>query len=224
MALTPDVPGVNTPLVIEQQRVVAWQGKQAKQLLVISGTAPYSTLPFIPSTSKYIFVEPEQFSGTYQQKANLLVVNSYPPDIVMGQENFQNTGDPEPPFIQPWKVNFNSIDRSYTPYVYSQDVFMFLGPKKHFFQDQELFVVQRNINWLSTNLTIVPIPPSDVTFRARYPVVFIEPELFPKPMTSAWFVPMMPGLDIPIVPSTPFAGAGVTQGYFTANTTMGYFN
>lgn len=223
----PNYWGTSRTTHIENIRVVTTRGKKESALLVVlAGSAATVSGSQIGSRLPPDRIENTTYLSTTRGTrlaAFLLVVTNYPPDVLAGWEDFTGTYYQEPAFDKPWRPIFNPIDRSYVPYVPSTDVIAKSFRRVPYFEEIPPFIKQQP-GLLNTDLKVIPLSPSDNTFRARMsPIIYALPFVDPQ-WKSAWFVPLMPGLNVPQLPPVIFAGAGPTSGFFSGNTIQGYFN
>lgn len=219
------VPGFVKPDLLENFRYVSARGKEEAALLVIlaGSAAAASTVDLKSEGRDEIFERISYVTASFKQAPFVLLINSYPADILTGFDNFTGSYYPEPSFDQAWKPPFNMVDRSYIPYVPSTDAIAKGFRRTPYFQELDSYIKQQP-SLVVENLFFVPLPPSDNTFRARmsgiiYDIPFVEPT-----WKTSWFVPLMPGLLIPRPPVPVFAGAAPIKGYFSGYTVKGFFN
>lgn len=221
----PYVPGVLKPDLLENVRYLTARGKKESGFLVVLlGTAAVAIPVDIKTEGRDELLERISYVTTsFKTAPFLILVNSYPSDIISGFDNFTGSYFPPEPFDPTWKPPFNAIDRSYVPYVPSTDAIAKGFRRVPYFQELESYIKQQP-SLVITDLVKIPLPPSDNTFRARmsgiiYDLPFTEPT-----WKSSWFISLMPGLLIPRVPVPLFAGAAPIRGFFSGYTVKGYFN
>jgi hypothetical protein len=221
------VPRSTRPDQLENVRCITQRGKaESAVLVVLAGTAASTPTADIKAKARPDLIDNGTRFLTRSPTGILLnVLTAIKADVIVGMDNFLGWPPPEPPFISPFKINLNSIDTSYIPYSSSTDVIGKAFRRIPYFSDAELFAQkQGNTTSLFGALVYTPVPTSDLTYRARMSTGVYTPEITDVKWKPSWFVPLQPGISIPRPPVIPFAGAGPTQGYFTGNTTLGYFN
>jgi hypothetical protein len=221
------VPRSLRPDQLENVRCVTQRGKAESAILVVlAGIAASAPTADIKSKGRPDLIDNGTRFLTRSPTGVLLnVISAVRADIVMGMDNFLGWPEPELPFAKPFLINLNSIDTSYIPYSPAKDVIGSGFRRKPYFADVDPFIQKQGYTSnLLVAYTSIPLPTGDMTFRARMSTGIYLPEFTETKWKPSWFIPLSPGLSITRPPVTPFTGAGPTQGYFTSNTTAGYFN
>jgi hypothetical protein len=197
-----DVPQTRRPLA--QTENVKWltttTKKTAALLIVLAGTAASTDSQYV-----YPHLKPAQtdnYKPVSSWKGNPLLIQLeiYPPDIVIGWDNFVGWPPPEPPFIQSRTVPLVVDFQDYTPYNYNRDLYLYRAKKTIDYGALSEFPLQRA--QYPRNIEIKLAPAGDMTTQLRYRVpYFAPPELFPQKYVGTWQTVLYPQGTPPLPPA-----------------------